>query len=527
MAGSEAVSSGGLQETSWSRADEPAPGLLLVAAAIGLTASADFLFYGSAVGWTLGAFALLVLSVSALYNRSHLRSLAGKVSFALTLGLCGALIECPSTLAVAMTLVGLAAFCVAGHAGVKSRELGWLRGLGLFVMQYIPRVIADGARLGFAVIKFATSPTLARAGSVWALPVGMSAVFGGLFYLGNPIIASWFEYSGWPSFDHLPPLSRIVFWVFVAAAVWPFIRARLVVRQPRGRGPEPDAAAGIKVSPVRPALFSQSSVIKSLMLFNALFAVQNGLDVEYLWRGALLPEGMTLATYAHASVYPLIVTALLAAVFVLAAFPPGETENPSTLISGLMIFWVAQNVFLVMSSMQRTALYVHEYSLTYLRLGALIWMGLVAVGLVWIVLRIVLQRSSSWLINANMLSMLGVLYVSCFADFGAVIAHHNVRHCREVDGNSAILDLDYLRYNIGVSALPALRWLTARGATAPPGSILSDRAAGFAASAARLEEALALSADDWRAWTYRWHRLRAAGGMPGAAGGLEWPVVRP
>ena len=57
----------------------------------------------------------------------------------------------------------------------------------------------------------------------------------------------------------------------------------------------------------------------SLFTFNAIFAIQNGLDIAFLWSGAALPEGVTLAEYAHRGAYPLIATALLAGLFVLVA----------------------------------------------------------------------------------------------------------------------------------------------------------------------------------------------------------------
>jgi len=37
-----------------------------------------------------------------------------------------------------------------------------------------------------------------------------------------------------------------------------------------------------------------------------LFAIQTVLDIQYLWRGAALPDGMSYATYAHRGAYPLI-----------------------------------------------------------------------------------------------------------------------------------------------------------------------------------------------------------------------------
>ena len=50
-----------------------------------------------------------------------------------------------------------------------------------------------------------------------------------------------------------------------------------------------------------------------------------------------------------------------------------------------------------MSSIFRLDLYVGIYALTYWRVAAFIWMGLVAVGLVLIIARIALGKSNGWL----------------------------------------------------------------------------------------------------------------------------------
>ena len=50
--------------------------------------------------------------------------------------------------------------------------------------------------------------------------------------------------------------------------------------------------------------------------------MQTGLDLAYLWGGLALPDGMSHAEYAHRGAYPLVVTALLAAGFVLIAMRP-------------------------------------------------------------------------------------------------------------------------------------------------------------------------------------------------------------
>lgn len=77
------------------------------------------------------------------------------------------------------------------------------------------------------------------------------------------------------------------------------------------------------------------------------------LDVAYLWGNAKLPDDISYASYAHRGAYPLILTALLAAGFVLAAMKPGGPAEQSAIIRPLVYLWVAQNVLLVASSILR------------------------------------------------------------------------------------------------------------------------------------------------------------------------------
>jgi hypothetical protein len=154
----------------------------------------------------------------------------------------------------------------------------------------------------------------------------------------------------------------------------------------------------------------------SLVAFNALFALQNGLDLAFLWSDAPLPEGMTLAEYAHRGAYPLILTALLAGGFVLVTTRPGTAIGESPLIRRLVYVWIGQNVFLVASTMLRTIDYIEAYLLTELRIEALLWMALVALGLVLICVRLSLGKTSAWLINANLAAAALVLAASAALD---------------------------------------------------------------------------------------------------------------
>ena len=197
------------------------------------------------------------------------------------------------------------------------------------------------------------------------------------------------------------------------------------------------------------------AVTRSLILFNVLFALQSGLDLTYLWGGASLPDGMTHAHYAHRGAYPLIVTALLAAGFVLIAMRPGGPAEQSSLIRPLVLAWIGQNILLVISSIFRLDLYVAAYSLTYLRLAAFIWMVLVAAGLLLMLIQIKLKKPNSWLVTANAISLALVLYGCCFINAPRLVASYNVEHSRENGGTGPNLDLHYLA-SLGPQALPPI-----------------------------------------------------------------------
>jgi hypothetical protein len=165
---------------------------------------------------------------------------------------------------------------------------------------------------------------------------------------------------------------------------------------------------------------------------------------------------MSHAEYAHRGAYPLVVTALLAAGFVLIAMRPNGPAEHSRLIRPLVVLWTGQNILLVISAIFRLHLYVAAFSLTYMRLAAFIWMALVAIGLVLILVQIELKKSNSWLLSANALSLALALYGYCFINAPWLVASYNVGHSLEVAGTGPKLDLQYLG-SLGPQAEPALR----------------------------------------------------------------------
>ena len=462
---------------------------------------ADGLFYREPLGWTLGLYALLILAGLIWADQEdRLKSRHGIALSIAAAGLILSLILHPGVTGVIMTLLALISI------GIVSRS-GWVAGAWDWVDRWL-QFAAAGWRCMFRDLRSlclarpahaARWKSIARAVLRFSPILLLAIVFIGLFAQANPVISIGIEriVNGLRTLlgqIELPEPSRVVLWAVVLMSVWALLRF-----QPSGLWLKwPDAAPALVQAEA--FFLTPRTIASGLAVFNLLFALQNLLDIGYLWGGATLPEGMTYAEYAHRGAYPLVATALLAAAFVLVTFRQASDSSHSCLTRCLVYLWIAQNVFLTASAAWRMNLYVEVYSLTKLRVAAAIWMLLVALGLVWICARIMMRRSNGWLVNINVVTLFGVLYLCAFANISGFIARYNVRHCHEISGRGSHLDFSYLR-TLGPAAIPALRWIQAQAPDDPELTERIDRALHHQQD--RLEHDMC----NWRGWTWRWQRL--------------------
>ncbi|HYD13120.1 MAG TPA: DUF4173 domain-containing protein [Allosphingosinicella sp.] len=452
---------------------------------LALAGIAQGLFVFQRGGSTIGGFALLLLLVVVLLrpllwrNRGARLALAAAGFFALVLA------ADPGFLALLLYWTMLTLAVLLTRAGRFGNGWRWVQRMMLH------GVLSPFAPLRDLVILNRTRSRRAggfgRIALALVLPVLGTILFLALFAAANPLIENFLiRIDATLSAESV---ARLIFAGFIFLAVWSLLRPPRLTFGFAGATP-PLAAAG-PLPGVTPA-----SVTLSLIAFNLVFAVQNGLDIAFLWSGAPLPGDLTLAGYAHRGAYPLIATALLAALFVLVTLRPGSDTARSRGVALLVTLWIAQNLLLVASTIYRTVDYIESYSLTVLRISALIWMGLVAIGLVLVCYRLLRGKSGAWLINANMLAALLVLGASTCVDLGGVAAGWNVRHAREVGGRGVQLDFCYLR-ELGPSALLPLLELESR-----PGLPAAFRGR-VTALRARLMDHLEVRQADWHGWTLR------------------------
>ena len=329
-------------------------------------------------------------------------------------------------------------------------------------------------------------------------PIAAISVFGLLLITANPLIESAVTQISWgASFGFL------LSWMPLVTAIAFILTSAILNMRP---SKNQTVREGIEVW--RPQYFMPVPVIITLLTLNAMFLSENILDMQYVWTGAALPDGMNYAEYVHRGSYTLIVTAILAGALVIIALQPGSKSEASPIVRWLVYFWTAQNVFLVASSAKRTLSYIDAYGMTLWRLSGLIWMGLVAAGLIFIAARVITRRGNLWLINVNLGTAFVVLLVCGLTDFKAIVADWNVERALAQLGpfnkiQSIDLDLDYLAELGPASIIP----LTGFEALTPSDqSIWTAKGAMSTAAPAlvtRLCNDLFRTQTDWRTWTLR------------------------
>lgn len=453
--------------------------LVKSAIVIALVVLFDRLFPDSFSGARIGAFADAWLVGLALGRRDVRRDRRAWIALGVAFLFAVSLFDDPGPLAWTLFWGALSIAALLPKATCFDDAWHWGARLAIHACAGVAKPVSDLRRLWGHRRGAREEPRAIMA--MLGLPLLGGGLFLALFAAANPLIAQALAAI------RLPSVRQILLWSFVVVCVWPSLRPHAAVMRLAARLPDPE--------PVLPGT-SLPSVLIALALFNAIFAIQNGLDVAFLWSGGALPAGMTTTDYVHRGAYPLIGTALIAGVMALAMLRPGSASGRHPWARRLVTLWVAQDLVLVASSVLRTINYIEASMLTAWRIAALAWMGLVALGLVLICWRILRARSARWLINWNAVAAAAVLAACSFVDLGAVAASWNAR-----EQDPARVDLCYLG-QVGDGALLSLIALEGR----PMNAATRDRVRYVRD---QIFTDLAARQDSWTEWTPRGARRLA------------------
>lgn len=445
--------------------NDDAPRLVIL---IGLLALADVLLWQVCPGVSFAVFGAAILGAAWLVLDRPVDNRQGAAALACYALAISPIIELVQPISLMFYLIGMSAalaLLVAPSNALVGAARFWRYGFKGTIFDLVATMRGQTEL---------SVPPVKQVALVWGLPLGLGLIFASLLIDANPMLEKWaaelFDVGTRP----VDPV-RPMFWAGMAFLIWPCLtltRLRARITAPL----RPKSAVPV------PSFINAASIARSLILFNALFLLQTGTDALFLWSDLALPDGMTYAAYAHRGAYPLVATALLAGMFALISRP--FTEG-SSILRVALLFWVLQNVALVVSSLYRLDLYVGTYGLTRLRMAAALWMGVVGAGLILTLWQVWQGRASIWLLTRTAALGAVVFYATAFVSFDRVIAQYNLTRPVPLDRNYVC--------HLGPSALPAIRNFEFNS-----GRLLCNMA-----YRPRFEEI-----NDWREWGFRHWRLR-------------------
>lgn len=486
-------------------------------ALIVLVTLADWLFWRHAPGISVALFSWALFGAAFLLRGSD-RTQSKPALLILLLSSLPA-IEHYQALSIGFQLLGLSVAVAWIHLPA-STSLSVLPFAALRLLRALP---LSGLRSFFATLfqktsaakltetRYGTETTAAHSPLKqhlrnWGFPLGGALVLITLLLQANPLLEqSLISFLSF-DFDITALLHRVLFWSGFALMIWPFLVPTEQMATTRTTSAVTSHSRTLSFG------LNAGSVLRALVVFNLLLSVQSTIDLSILFGGATLPKDMTLATYAHRGAYPLLATAMLAGAFALAARPYLDS-HPS--LKPLMMLWLVQNALLGLTSMLRLDLYVASFGLTYLRIYAMIWMGLVVIGLILTGWQILKRRSNHWLLRCCATLGLVTLYLCAFINFSSMIAVQNL--------------------NTQTAKSPDWYYLCTLGPTAANGIIASLKANPGLSIPPDYAPCWQAPSDpgNWREWGFRNWRINSYAGVdfnllfsPGKAHSNEDPIGR-
>jgi hypothetical protein len=196
---------------------------------------------------------------------------------------------------------------------------------------------------------------------------------------------------------------------------------------------------------LNPPKWSEAGAFSILfVVLNLMLMAVNAMDVNYLYMGTGMPEGITHKEFVHKGVGMLILSIVLGISILLFFFRDYlNFAKQRNLLKLLAILWVAQNTFMVFSTAIRNTMYVDAALLTYKRIGVYFWLFFALLGLITLFIKLYKNKSVWYLARYNFSILYIVLLMSSAFDWDMVISDFNISRAKQMDEISS-LDKNYL-----------------------------------------------------------------------------------
>jgi hypothetical protein len=166
-----------------------------------------------------------------------------------------------------------------------------------------------------------------------------------------------------------------------------------------------------------------------LVAANCLLVVVTVIDINWIWFGFVVPQGFSLKQFVHEGTWILIISILLSMLILMHLFRKNQNfYRRSQALKVLAIVWVVQNFILGISVFLRNYHYISFHGLAYKRIGVIVFLLLVMVGLISLLIKIRERKSLFYLARVNGWAAFVALVGLSTVDWDSVIVRYNLDH---------------------------------------------------------------------------------------------------
>lgn len=392
------------------------------------------------------AVVLLVFVADLAIYRGHgfagYAALFGAVPFLLSLAAPRPRVSAVAILVGLMLLVLAAKLAWCGHAGLVAAGFALLVAMAMSSIGRVPYLldvalyavqtpVAGGAGLAHYA---RSADQLPRGGSPpggwlsFVLPVIALIVFGALFILANPELATSFRDTMRQAADavadwfrhYSPSWGEVFFWIVAAWLTIGLLRP-VVDGSVLGNQSEEDRNEPSAESPLYAAFRNM------LLTVIVLFAVYLVFEFKTLWFRTF-PKGFYYAGYAHEGAAWLSVALALATLSLSLVFRGRVVTDPRlSRLRKLAWLWSAENLILALAVYNRLFIYIGFNGMTRMRTVGLFGITAVVIGFLLVIWKIVHNRDFVWLLQRHLWTLAIALYLLAVTPVDPIVHTYNVR----------------------------------------------------------------------------------------------------
>jgi hypothetical protein len=397
------------------------------------TAAYSFLFYNQNAGINFLLFSLVLISILLIRNKALLKDLkwCGMALLVIFSSVC--VVVQSSVLSIFANVISLLVLSGISFNSKTSALFNYGFTLYSIGTSFIFMII-DGVRRQENPAK-----TDAPKNYTWLgiLIVSFVAIlFFALYKHSNPLFA---EYTSWVNFDFIN-FGWFVFTIFGFFLLYGYLYHRTIPVIETWENSQGNQLAPKPLDERKQKRLETEkiSLIVLFTLLNIMLIAINIGDMNTILLNGALPKGIKHSDFVHEGVASLIFS-IVFAISIIMFFLRGDLNfyKGNRFFKFLVLLWIFQNVLMLFSTAWRNDLYIHEFTLTDLRIGVYVWLVLAFIGLVLTAIKIVFNRSNFFLVRSNFAAWIIVLVFSSTIDWDRTITRYNLQNKKleEIDYN--------------------------------------------------------------------------------------------